>query len=194
MVAVACTSANSSTVTFIDGTTADAVEGMTLSTFSVLEERRCSACTEISFDNVSGVVALLQDSGNISLVNIETGSVVSSIIPDGSGASHLKFSNSGKLYTLGRSPRGQLQVWDNRGLQNRNGGAYCMIHSSHLPPAEFVFAAPHATREQYVYCGDSSGHIYEVDLRASGVSRLMTKHEGSGKYNRASISSSVKFN
>lgn len=195
LVAVATSGAGSrAPVSLVDTGTVAELNGdySSLEIHSVIEEdvsSAKSACTRMAFDNFSAHIALLRDSGALSVVNIEAGSVYAQLIPDGAGVVDLRYSNAGKMFTLGRSARGQIQVWDIRGAGGAAGaGGYAKVHSVRLPamsvadgqPVQYSCITPHATIDHYVYCGDSSGIVHEIDLRTASISHSFKAHGGQG--------------
>lgn len=182
LMAVATNSTQLSSVSFIGVDSDSGISGdSALQVHSVVSDvdTARSACTSLAFDNYSGHVAMLNDIGVVRVIDIESEKCIVQLLPDGAGVADLAYSRSGKMITLGTSPRGQLQLWDARGP--RHSHTYAKMLSVALPAvSSYVCVATHATLEQYVYCGDSTGVIREVDLRTGMVASCFQTHNGPG--------------
>jgi WD40 repeat protein len=186
-VATSSSSSSSSQISFVDAgsTVSEHDDYSNLGIHSVIQEKEGnvnSACTAMSFDNFSAHIALLRDAGSVTVINIESGSIYAQLVPDGAGVVDVRYSNAGKMLTLGRSPRGQIQVWDIRGGGRAGAGGYGKILSVRLPSAEYTCVTPHSTQDHYVYCGDSSGSVHEIDLRTASITHSFKAHGGPGIY------------
>ena len=99
--------------------------------------------------------------------------------PDSGDVLDLTYSRSGKLFTLGRSVRGQLQIWDPRG--SFGSQLYSQVAITVLPTSSYLRVIPHYTKEYCVFCGDSMGIVHEIDLRNSSVVNKISAHSGPGE-------------
>lgn len=179
--AVATQSVKCSALSFVsvDNISASSNECNSLAVHTVIEKAKYPY-TAICFDNFSGHIATLSDAGPVTFIDMECEKRCLEFIPDGAGVVDLDFSRCGKLFTIGRSARGQLQVWDVRA--STGGRIYTNLATAKLPVSSYLRILPHFTQEHLCYCGDSSGNIHEVDLRTNGICSTYRVHSGGGKY------------
>ena len=143
------------------------------------------AYKSLTFDNYSGQLACTNDAGIIKLFDISSNKMLSSFSGDSSGLESVKFSSSGLLFSIGRSVRGQVQVWDTRRSPNRSEAT--KVGSLRVPgeylngnASRLSCVLPHTTQEHILFCGTSSGSILQYDLRSGLPLAEYKPHLGAG--------------
>lgn len=133
----------------------------------------------VAYNNYLGVVAAASEDGNISIHALPSGENVTTINVDACGIQALQFTNAGNLLTLGNSSLAQLKLFDMRTRNIDQVMALQYDTSNHTHRRTLTSVAVHYANEYEVYCGTSSGHVLQWDMRSEKCIEHKV-HESSG--------------
>jgi WD40 repeat protein len=89
--------------------------------------------TTVSFCSDLELLAYGNESGTVSILDIHTGKVVSTLKTDPCGVNKIKFTRAGQLITVGSSSKSQIKLWD---LQASSSTGYPVLHLGQQLPVD----------------------------------------------------------